>query len=306
MFHVTRIDETHRELPASYADRSVGFSRQLLVGMSTGSPHMGVFHCHLEPRGRIESVVHSFEVSLYVLGGELVLTMLGSSTRLGPDHCAAVPVGVTFSVRAERGPVSWIQMSAPAPFEDTRRTDTFFTGEQLGEVQDTASGATDLRDPRNQHSFRFDPESMELSRLAMGSAVNAPTVSASMATALLAYSGIGVRMLVDQRLGAQLHTMFMVQYQPTAIAHPHDHPFEEAYIMVEGEVHALVEGEELVLGPGDVLWAGVGADHGFHNRGSHLVRWIETQAPQPPAQHSYRFNRDWEYLAQVLADRAEP
>jgi hypothetical protein len=30
------------------------------------------------------------------------------------------------------------------------------------------------------------------------------------------------------------------------------------------------------------------------------VRWIETQAPQPPAQHSYRFNRDWEYLEQLL------
>jgi mannose-6-phosphate isomerase-like protein (cupin superfamily) len=238
--------------------------------------------------------------------------MLGSSTRLGPDHCLAVPVGVTWSVRADGGPVSWIQMSAPAPFEDTRRTDTFFTGEQLEDAVTasmspgrSASAATDLRDPRNQHSFRFDPDSMDLGRLAVGSNVDAPTVSASMATALLAYSGIGVRMLVDQRLGAQLHTMFMVQYQPTAIAHPHDHPFEEAYIMVEGEVHALVEGEELVLRPGDVLWAGVGADHGFHNRGSGLVRWIETQAPQPPAQHSYRFSRDWEYLGQVLADRQD-
>jgi hypothetical protein len=26
------------------------------------------------------------------------------------------------------------------------------------------------------------------------------------------------------------------------------------------------------------------------------VRWLETQSPQPPARHSYRFNRDWEYL----------
>jgi len=30
-------------------------------------------------------------------------------------------------------------------------------------------------------------------------------------------------MLIDQQVGAQLHTMFMVDYQPTAIAHPHDH-----------------------------------------------------------------------------------
>ena len=59
--------------------------------------------------------------------------------------------------------------------------------------------------------------------------------------------------------------MFVVDCQPTAIAHPHDHPFEEAYVFVEGEVHALVDGELLVLHPGDVLWAGVGADHGFEN-----------------------------------------
>ena len=43
---------------------------------------------------------------------------------------------------------------------------------------------------------------MELDRLKVGAAVDEPTVSASMATALLAYSGIAVKMLVDQRLDA--------------------------------------------------------------------------------------------------------
>ena len=300
MFHVTRFDETLNETPAAYAGRSTGFSRQLLVGKSTGSPHMGLFRCHLEPHGRIEAVVHSFEVSVYVIEGELTLTMLGASIHLVADQCVAVPVGVTYSVRAGTNPVSWLHMSAPAPFDDDRRTDTFFTGEDL---ESSAGDAPDLRDPRNHHMFRFDPGSMDLGNLAGiagGQAVDAPTVSASMATALLAYSGIGVRMLVDQRLGAQLHTMFMVQYQPTAIAHPHDHAFEEAYVFVEGETHALVEGHELVLRAGDVLWCGVGSDHGFHNRGDGLLRWIETQAPQPPSQHSYRFSRDWEYLGSVL------
>ena len=302
MYHVTRIDETLNVVPAAYADRSRGFSRQLLVGSSTGSPHMGLFVCHLEPRGLVEAVVHSFEVSLYVLSGDVVVSMLGESVRLPPDHCIAVPVGVAYSVHGGSAPASWLQMSAPAPFEDDRRHDTFFTGQALG---DPDAAVPDLRDPRNRNAFRFDPSSMDLGNLAGvsgGQAVNAPTVSASMATALLAYSGIGVRMLVDQRVGAQLHTMFMVQYQPTAIAHPHDHPFEEAYVFVEGEVHALVEGDELVLRPGDVLWAGVGADHGFHNRGDGLVRWIETQAPQPPARHSYRFSRDWEYLEEQVGN----
>ena len=190
-----------------------------------------------------------------------------------------------------------MQVHAPGDLDDSRRQDTFFTGESLVE---STPVVPDMRDPRNQHAVRFDGHSMDLGRLARGSGVNDPTASPSMATALLAYSGIGVRMLIDQRVGAQLHTVFIVDYQPTAIAHPHDHPFEEAYVFVEGEVHALVDGDELVLHPGDVLWAGVGADHGFENRSDGLVRWIEYQAPQPPLQHSYRFSREWEHVADKL------
>jgi hypothetical protein len=26
------------------------------------------------------------------------------------------------------------------------------------------------------------------------------------------------------------------------------------------------------------------------------VKWLETSAPGPPDRHSYRFERDWEYL----------
>ncbi len=81
-----------------------------------------------------------------------------------------------------------------------------------------------MRDPRNRNLFLLTEGEMDLDVLKRGAAVGAPTVSASMATAVLAYSGIAVKMLVDQRLDAQLHTMFMVDYQPGAIAHPHDHP----------------------------------------------------------------------------------
>ena len=59
---------------------------------------------------------------------------------------------------------------------------------------------------------------------------DAAKVSASMATALLVYSGISLKMLVDQRFDAALHTMFMVEYEPNANAHPHDHPLEEGVL----------------------------------------------------------------------------
>ena len=100
---------------------------------------------------------------------------------------------------------------------------------------------------------------MDLGRLKRGAAVAAPTVSASMASAVLAYSGIAVKMLVDQRLDAQLHTMFMVDYQPGAVAHPHDHPFEESYYMLEGEVDVVADGVRHTLRPGDAFWTATGA-----------------------------------------------
>ena len=30
------------------------------------------------------------------------------------------------------------------------------------------------------------------------------------------------------------------------------------------------------------------------------MKWLETSAPGPPDRHSYRFERDWEYLAETL------
>ncbi len=297
MYFLTRIDDQLASTPEHYVEWSSGYSRQTLIDRSTGSPHMGVSIAHLTSNGRVEPVVHSFEVSLYIFSGQIALTMLGATTLLQRDDCAVIPVGTTYALRAVEGSARWLLVSAPSELDDGRRQDTFFTNEKFEEYE---ALEPDVRDPRNHHAARFDAASMDLRSLAGGADVNAPTTSPSMATALLAYSGIGVRMLIDQMLGAQLHTMFVVDYQPTAIAHPHDHPFEEAYVFIEGEVHALVDGDLLVLHPGDVLWAGVGADHGFENRSSGLVRWIEMQAPQPPTQHSYRFSREWEHLARKL------
>jgi mannose-6-phosphate isomerase-like protein (cupin superfamily) len=125
-------------------------------------------------------------------------------------------------------------------------------------------------------------------------------VSASMRTALLVYSGITVKMMVDSDLGATLSTMFMVRYDPGGVAGPHDHPFEETYYFLDGEGEAVFDGEVYRMRPGDVAFAGVGCVHGFRNTGTGPLRWLETQAPQPPGRHSYRFARDWDYLKGIL------
>ncbi|WFE27844.1 cupin domain-containing protein [Solwaraspora sp. WMMD791] len=300
MYHVTRMDDERAVTPPDYAEHSTGFRRQDLIGRETGSHHMTMSTGILDPGGAIAVTVHSYEKSLWIWSGELTLTMLGQRLTLRADDCALVPVAVAHQLTAGSAGARWLETSAPVRLlPGDHRRDTFFVPGELTGGGDL--GGVDLRDPRNRHFFRFDSDSMDLRRLARGSDPNAPEVSASMATALLAYSGIGIRMLADQRVGAQLHTMFMVEYQPTAVAHPHDHPFEEAYVFTEGRTEAVVAGGvELSLEPGDVLWTGSGCDHAFYNRTDGRTRWIETQSPQPPAQHSYRFNRDWEYLDQKL------
>ena len=149
-------------------------------------------------------------------------------------------------------------MAAPRPRADG--SDTFF----LGGAPDTPPQPLDVRDPRNRNLFLLSDGQMDLDVLKHGAAVGAPTVSSSMATAVLAYSGIAVKMLVDQRLDAQLHTMFMVDYQPGAVAHPHDHPFEESYYMLEGEVDVVAAGDRYTLRPGDVFWTAAGCVHAFY------------------------------------------
>jgi quercetin dioxygenase-like cupin family protein len=281
------------DLTDALPGRSNGLTSCRLVGGTLGSTHMALTLVSLED-GHVDAHVHSYETSFYVLEGEPLLYLDGRGVKLKPGTCGVVPVGVAHAFRG-RDRALWIEMAAPRPRADG--SDTHF----LGPAPDIPAEPLDVRDPRNRNLFLLTEGEMELDRLKLGAAVAAPTVSASMATAVLAYSGIAVKMLVDQRLDAQLHTMFMVDYQPGAVAHPHDHPFEESYYMLEGEVDVVADGDRHALRPGDVFWTATGCVHAFYETQGGRVRWLETSAPAPPPRHSYRFQRDWDYLAERLA-----
>ena len=297
-YHVQRAGEVELAPPAGLEVHASGLRRATLVGRHVGSVHTGFALVELEPSGRVNVHLHSTEQSFYVLAGSPVLTVGGHTYRLGPHECGLLGVGVPHAWSAPaQGGASWLEMNAPAP-RLSGPPDTFWTDREPGS---DPPEALDIRDPRTRTFFRLGAGEMDVDNLKIGAPVDAPTVSASMATALLAYSGIAVKMLVDSRLGAVLHTMFMVEYQPGGAAQPHDHPFEETYYLLDGEVEAVADDEVFTLGPGDVFWTGVGCVHAFFNRSGGRVRWLETQSPQPPANHSYRFNRDWDYLADQLS-----
>ncbi len=284
------------ELAEALPGRSSGLTACRLVGGTVGSTHMALTLVSLV-EGHVDAHVHSYETGFYVLEGEPLLYLDGRGVKLKPGACGLVPVGAAHAFRCDDRAL-WIEMAAPRPRADG--SDTHF----LGPAPDIPAEQLDVRDPRNRNLFLLTEGEMDLDRLKRGAVVAAPTVSASMATAVLAYSGIAVKMLVDERLDAQLHTMFMVDYQPGAVAHPHDHPFEESYYMLEGEVDVVANGDRYTLRPGDVFWTGTGCVHAFYETRGGRVRWLETSAPAPPSRHSYRFERDWEYLAERLASGA--
>jgi quercetin dioxygenase-like cupin family protein len=286
------------ELTPGLPDESEGLTRMILVGGATGATHTGLMLVALED-GHVNTHLHSFESSFYVLSGEPVLYLDGRGVKLEPDACGAIPVGVPHAWRSDER-AEWIEMAAPRPRGPDQPPDTFF----LGTAPDEPGTRLDLRDPRNRNLFHLRASDMDVERLRRGASAGEPTVSASMATAALLYSGITVKMLVDKRVDAQLHTMFMVAYQPGAVAHPHDHPFEEAYYMLEGEVDVVADDDRYTLRPGDVFWTAVGCVHAFYETQGRTVKWLETSAPGPPDRHSYRFERDWEYLAERLREGA--
>ena len=278
------------ELVPALPDHSGGLTRAVLIGGHNGATHTGLTLVELRD-GHVDTHLHSFETTFYVLSGEPVLYLDGRGLRLEPGACGALPVGMKHAWRAE-STARWVEMASPRPRDASQPPDTFF----VGPAPETEPLALDLRDPRNRHLFLLRESDMDLDRLKRGSTVEEPTVSASMATAALAYSGITVKMLVDKRLDAQLQTMFMVGYQPGAVAHPHDHPFEESYFMLDGEVDVVADDTRYTLRPGDVFWTAVGCIHAFYETAGNTVLWLETSAPGPPDRHSYRFERDWEYL----------
>ena len=290
---VRRASEASFTVPESFVTHSEGFRRWATIDRAAGSVHTGFGICELDLNGSVDRHVHSFEESFYVLEGELVTETNEGSFLLRPGDYGFVPVGAPHAWRNDGSEtVRWADMCAPQPDPDFWR-DTFLLPP---DPTPRSPMPIDVRDPRTRSFGHIEPENMEVSRQTQ----DMLAVSASMRTALLVYSGITVKMMVDSDLGSYLSTMFMVAYEPGGAAGVHDHPFEETYLILDDEVDARFDDQEYRLSVGDVAFAGVGCPHAFDYPGTTTVRWLETQAPQPPARHSYRFARDWNYLRDRL------
>jgi len=292
--HLVRTaDQAAFEVPSAFAALSQGFRRWSIVNGEAGSVHQEFNICELDPGGTIDAHLHTFEESLYVLDGQLICETGEGAFALEPGDYGVIQVAAPHAFRNDSAaPVRWAEMLAPQPRLES--SGDIFAVAALPPGR--APVPIDARDPRTRSFGHITPDNMNPGKQTQ----DMLAVSASMRTALLVYSGITVKMMVDSDLGAQLATMFMVQYEPAGMAGAHDHPLEETYLILEGEVEAKFDGQSYHLKPGDIAWAGVGCIHEFRNLTNGLVRWLETQAPQPPRRYSYRFRRDWTYLESAL------
>ncbi|MGW0820772.1 cupin domain-containing protein [Streptomyces sp. NPDC002845] len=274
---------------------SGGFARWSVIGEKDGAVHTGFGICELRPDGAVGAHVHSYEESFHMLSGTVILDVPDGSYLLEEGDYGLLPTGVPHAWRGAGDTVArWADMLAPVP-----RARYGHDTQAVPALPEREPERIDVRDPRTRSFGHFEPDQMDSGKQSQ----ELLAVSASMRTALLVYSGITVKMMVDTDLGAVASTMFMVRYAPDGLAGTHDHPFEETYLILEGAVNATFDGQSYRLEPGDVAWAGAGCVHGFANAGDTPVRWLETQAPQPPSRHSYRFSRDWDYLRQALEEK---
>ena len=304
MNHVTRLDWSFAENGGTTSATSSGLARLVLVGPAVGATHTELAAGALRPGGWLNRHIHSFEEALYVLEGELILELDRRVHRLVPGDFALIPIGTHHTLATARSVgVRWLSVNTPPRRPaDATVPDTIFAtvapdvSALVAAAQPLAGGAGGP-DPTRRWVGHYEGTGPQLEALAVHDPARG-RAPVGMDVAILAYSGISVRMLVDRTLGADHLTMFTVDYEVGGAAQAHDHPFEECYVFLSGTVQAELDGRPFTFGPGDVVFAGVGSVHGFWNDGPDRVRWLETQAPQPPARNAYRWQPTWHAAAE--------
>jgi quercetin dioxygenase-like cupin family protein len=257
--------------PGVFEGHSEGLTRRALFDRARGTVHHSVAHLELAENGRIDRHLHAFEQAVYVLSGSLAVDAQGVAEVLAVDDYLWLEVGVAHALsNASEVPVSWLEVSAPNPdadFEDT--------------VFSAAARAAFEVPYRRGHFYVADlPEPSD--RILAGAGTNV--------------GGASVKLLIDSGFGASQFVLMALQYVPGGAIKEHDHAFEEGFYFVEGEIEAVIDGETHILGAGDYFWSSVEGMHALTNRSEAPVRWLETQAPQPPSRHQFRYRDDWDRL----------
>lgn len=268
-------------IPAGCEGHASGFRRADLVGREQGSVHMGFFISELAADGSIDVQIHSYEKGIFVLEGTIELNRDGTVFALGPHDYALIPIGTKHAFRNRSGArARWVEKCAPRPKLADEWQDSFF----VPALAWPEAPALPVKTPLARMVGHFDQSQLPAPQ----------RVDDFM-------WGWSKKMLMDKMFGSQQFDLFIIEFAEGGQTSLHDHNFEEAYLVLEGEVTFEAEGKEYVLTPGTIAWSGVGAPHGFFLNRRTSCRWLEAMSPQPPQQAANRRMATWDRFRQQLS-----
>ncbi len=269
-------------LPHSkYADHATGLNWAPFVEHADETVHISYGTIELLSGGETALTVQAHETGLYLIAGAVEVLRDGHIYRLTEGDFMLIPTGIEHAYRNTGNvPARWIEMCAPRPKASNGWQDTWFNGPAVWNAEAAPINLADRRMSMVGH-YDYSQHTPPL------------TISPNL-------DGFSQRMMMDDVFGAVHFNMFVISFADGGFCNHHDHPFEEAYFVLGGEVDIVFDGQEYVLKKGDFAWIGVGAQHAFFPRKRTRVHWLEIQAPQPSVRDGVRFMSPWDYMTTVL------
>lgn len=87
--------------------------------------------------------------------------------------------------------------------------------------------------------------------------------------------GTAVRVLIsDEKDGAPVYNLRMIEIQPGGHSPDHSHPYEHENFVVEGNGQVVIDGEVYPIGPGSVILVAPGARHQYRNSGNQPLKFL--------------------------------
>ncbi|MEH6753230.1 MAG: cupin domain-containing protein [Alphaproteobacteria bacterium] len=264
-----------------YGDHANGLNWAPFVEHVDETVHISYGVIEVVAGGETQMTTQAHETGIYMTSGEIEVMRDGRTYLLTEGDFMLIPTGIEHAYRNTGGvPARWVEMCAPQPKAPDAWKDTWFSGPASW---DSEAAPINLRDRRASMLGHYD-HAQHTPPLAISPDLN----------------GFSQRMMMDDVFGAVHFNMFVISFADGGLCNHHDHPFEEAYFVLGGEVDIVFDGQEYVLREGDFAWTGVGAQHAFFPRKGTPVHWLEIQAPQPPVREGVRFHSPWDYMSNVL------
>lgn len=95
----------------------------------------------------------------------------------------------------------------------------------------------------------------------------------------LSVLGASVRFLLQATKTGHTFSLMEVELPKDQGPPPHNHPWDEAYYVLDGDVWFLVDDKEMVVSTGDFVYAPEGTIHSFRGAGDKPARVLVFDAP---------------------------